>query len=163
MNHTRRELLGSLAAPALLSQAAGSSSAKAPISIDVGRQLFFDDHLIADTTLNRTFHKPRIHPASPILKPETALEMNDGVMPAAAPFSDGVWYDPKDKLFKLWYIAGYDDGFGLALSEDGIEWRRPALDVVPGTNRVLKPIPGYIRNGSTVWLEPRGHRSRSAL
>jgi hypothetical protein len=21
-------------------------------------------------------------------------------------FSDGVWYDPKDRLFKMWYMGG---------------------------------------------------------
>ncbi len=124
-----------------------------PVSIDLGRQLLVDDWLIDETSLKRTFHKPRIHPASPVLKPETPIELNNGIMPAACPFSDGVLYDPKDKLFKMWYIAGYDDGFCYATSEDGIQWQRPQLDVVPGTNRVLAPIPGYIRNGSTVWLD----------
>lgn len=32
-------------------------------------------------------------------------------------------------------------------------WRQPELDVVSGTNRVLAPIPGYERNGCTVWLD----------
>ena len=35
------------------------------ITIDVGRQLFVDDFLIAETTLTRTFHLPKYHPASP--------------------------------------------------------------------------------------------------
>jgi len=128
-------------------------------SIDVGRQLFVDDVLTESNTLPRTFHKPTIHPASPLLKPETPLETGNGVIPAASPFSDGVWYDPKDKLYKLWYIAGYDDGFALATSTDGLHWERTNLDVVPGTNRVMKPRvpppgqPGFIRNGSTVWLD----------
>ena len=157
MIYLRREFVRSLFLAGSASRLAHSAQIKgarsSPVSIDLGRQLFVDDYLIAQTTLHRTFHKPRIHSASPVLKPETPLEMNNGVMPAAAPFSDGVWYDPADRLYKMWYIAGYDDGFGYAISEDGIEWRRPKLDVVPGTNRVLAPIPGYVRNGSTVWLD----------
>jgi hypothetical protein len=35
------------------------------IPIDVGRQLFVDDFLIAETTLKRTFHLAKYHPASP--------------------------------------------------------------------------------------------------
>src|SRR5262245_59330272 len=40
------------------------------ILIDVGRQLFVDDFLIANSTLTRTFHLPKYHPASPVLKPD---------------------------------------------------------------------------------------------
>src|SRR5436190_17057704 len=36
------------------------------IRIDIGRQLFVDDFLIAETTLKRTFHLAKYHPASPI-------------------------------------------------------------------------------------------------
>ncbi len=129
------------------------SQASPPVSIDVGRQLFVDDFLIGDSSLSRQFHKPYIHPSSPVMKAETAMELNHGVMPAAAPFGDGVWYDAKEQLYKMWYIAGYDDGFGYAISKDGFHWERPTLDVVPGTNRTLAPIPGYVRNGSTVWLD----------
>src|SRR5690349_20556807 len=38
-------------------------SPPAVIPIDVGRQLFVDDFLIADTTLTRTFHQPVYHEA----------------------------------------------------------------------------------------------------
>lgn len=47
----------------------------AVIGIDVGRQLFVDDFLIAETTLKRTFHMPVKHPANPVLKPETPIEL----------------------------------------------------------------------------------------
>ena len=40
------------------------------IPIDVGRQLFVDDFLVAGTTLKRTFHLAKYHPASPVLKPD---------------------------------------------------------------------------------------------
>jgi hypothetical protein len=127
--------------------------ASPPVVIDVGRQLFVDDFLIGESTLERRFHKPYVHSSSPVIRPETAIELNHGVMPAAAPFGDGVWFDAKDQLYKMWYIAGYDDGFGYAISRDGLHWERPTLDVVAGTNRTLAQIPGYVRNGSTVWLD----------
>jgi hypothetical protein len=127
--------------------------AQAPVSIDTGRQLLVDDLLVGETTLRRTFHKPRIHPASPILKPETPLEMNNGYCPVACPFSDGVFYDPKDRLFKMWYHAGWFDGVAYAISEDGIRWKRPNLDVEPGTNRVLPRRDPFQRDGACVWLD----------
>src|SRR2546429_582931 len=74
---------------------------------------------------------------NPILKPETSLEMNNGICPVACPFHDGVFYDPKDQLFRMWYHAGWFDGIGYAISQDGLHWERPMLDVEPGTNRVL--------------------------
>src|SRR6478672_2429142 len=39
----------------------------AVIPIDVGRQLFVDDFLIAQTTLTRTYHTAKYHAATPIL------------------------------------------------------------------------------------------------
>lgn len=123
------------------------------IPIDTGRQLFVDDFLIEYTNLNRKFHQPVKHPANPLLRPETSIEMNEGLCPMAAPFSDGCFYDPQDKLFKLWYMAGWFDGTALATSSDGIHWERPALDVVPDTNMVLAPKNDLRRDGASVWLD----------
>lgn len=123
------------------------------IPIDVGRQLFIDEFLIEYTNLERKFHQPIKHESSPVLKPETAIEMNHGYCPMAAPFSDGCFYDPKDKLFKLWYMAGWFDGTALATSSDGINWERQKLDVVPGTNLILAPKDDFRRDGCSVWLD----------
>jgi hypothetical protein len=125
----------------------------APIRIDVGRQLFVDDYLIAETSFKRTFHKPRIHQASPVLAPETPLEMNNGFCPVACPFQDGVFYDPKDRLYKIWYEAGWFDGTAYAYSEDGLKWIRPNLDVEAGTNRVLPRRDPFQRDGAGIWLD----------
>jgi hypothetical protein len=119
------------------------------IPIDVGRQLLVDDFLIADTTLTRTFHLPKYHPASPVLKPDQPWEMKNPDHAAAMVFSDGVWYDPKDQLFKMWYMVGESAATGYATSRDGIKWTKPALDVRPPTNIVQ---PGG-RDSSTVWLD----------
>ena len=93
--------------------------------IDVGRQLFVDDHLISETTLTRTFHRARLHEKNPVLAPETPTEMcvlDRGSIPVAAPFDDGVFYDPNDRLFKMWYHGGWFDGNCYAVSKDGLSW-----------------------------------------
>jgi len=127
------------------------------IPIDVGRQLFVDDFLIEDTTFVRTYHRPVYHPANPILKPETATELRDDVAErtkqplnaAAMVFSDGVFFDPRDRVFKMWYMAGYGGATGHAISHDGVAWIRPSFDVVPGTNIVNQAV----RDSGTVWLD----------
>lgn len=125
----------------------------AVIPIDVGRQLFVDDFLIESTNLTRCFGKPEVHPQSPVLVPQTDEELDAGNCPMAAPFNDGVWYDPEDELFKMWYMPGWFHSTALAVSEDGLHWERPDLDVVPGTNLVWPNRDGYDRDGCLVWLD----------
>jgi hypothetical protein len=127
------------------------------VPIDVGRQLFVDDFLIEETSLTRVFHAADYHPACPILTPRMRWEQYDEYAertrtrsnPAAMPFSDGVFYDPEDRLFKMWYMGGYSQNTCYATSHDGIAWDRPTLDVVPNTNIVST---GH-RDSSTVWLD----------
>ena len=114
------------------------------ICVDVGRQLFVDDFLVADTTMVRTWHKPRKDRRNPLLKPETLLERGLArsgrqAGPMAAPFSGGVWYDGLDGLFKCWYCAGWQDSLAYAYSTNGLDWVRPELKVLPGSNRVVQP------------------------
>jgi len=128
------------------------------IPIDVGRQLFVDNFIIEKTTLQRHYHRPAYHALNPILKPDKPWECEDAAR-AAAPFSDGVFYDPKDGLFKMWYMGGYIASTCLATSRDGIHWDKPSFDVRPGTNEVLshrdvEPASGgRYRDSSTVWLD----------
>ncbi len=121
------------------------------IPIDVGRQLFVDDFLVERTTLHRTHHLPKYHPASPVLQADRPWEhKQDSRGPMAMPFSGGVWYDPDDQLFKMWYFADYDDRhLCYATSTDGIHWEKPSLDVVPGTNIVFPNLTG----SRMVWLD----------
>jgi len=125
----------------------------AVIPIDVGRQLFVDDFLIERTTLKRTFHTATYHPASPVLvadKPwEEKGKIRDYIGRHAMPFSDGVWYDAKEKRYKMWYMAGVLDSTCLATSKDGIHWEKPDWGVVPGTNVVH---PGN-RDSCTIWFD----------
>ena len=114
------------------------------ISIDLGRQLFVDDFLIEDTTLNRTFHSARMYPGNPVLDVPT--------------YSGGIWYDSYEGVFKNWHNLGRD-GIGYATSQDGIHWEKPALDVVEGTNIVLEhtdpwaPSQRYNCDTTSVWID----------
>ena len=125
------------------------------IPIDVGRQLFVDDFLIEQTTLQRTFHTPQYYKHNPVIKPDKPWEdQRRGWF--AAPFSGGAWYDPEDKLFKMWYTGGFLSSMCYATSEDGIGWKKPVLDVRENTNVVLEPVlEGRRRyfDTNTVWLD----------
>jgi hypothetical protein len=129
----------------------------AVVPIDVGRQLFVDDFLIEHTTMSRTYHKAVYHSTNPVLAPEHEWEVYDDLAartkqlgnPSAMVFSDGVFFDPKDRKFKIWYMAGYGRYTCAAESSDGIKWSKPTFDVKPGTNIVhINP-----RDSSTVWLD----------
>ncbi len=107
------------------------------VPIDVGRQLFVDDFLIEKTDMRRSYYLAEKYEGNPILKPETALEINRPRNSIACPKDGGVWWDPAKKVFKMWYEAGWIHTICYATSTDGLRWERPALDIEPGTNRVL--------------------------
>lgn len=109
----------------------------AVIPIDIGRQLFVDDFLVEKSTLERVYHKPQKYRGNPILKPETELELQGDKNAAAVPKSGGLWWDPSEKIFKLWYEAGWIGTICYATSQDGLHWNKPSFDIKPGTNQVL--------------------------
>lgn len=117
------------------------------ISIDVGRQLFVDDFLIEKTDLKRTWHQAEYYAGNPVLSFEALWERQGASH--AMPFSDGVWFDPADRKFKMWYLAGTDKTC-YAESRDGLRWIKPELDVVPGTNIVFE-LP--TRDSNTIWMD----------
>jgi hypothetical protein len=121
------------------------------IPIDVGRQLFVDDFLVESTTLEREFHQPEWSSDTPILEPERPWELHNG-QPFAAPFSDGVWWDPRERLFKMWYMGGNAVFFCYATSRDGVHWERPDLDEFRKDTNILRIEP-IQRDSSTVWLD----------
>ncbi|MCX6621646.1 MAG: glycosyl hydrolase family 32 [Acidobacteria bacterium] len=127
------------------------------IPIDVGRQLFVDDFLIDKTDLRRQFHAAEYSPSNPVLRPDRPWEQVNYPLidnpklqgPAAQPFSDGVWWDPKARLFKIWYLCGSPFYTCFATSKDGLRWNKPTLDVKPGTNIVQ----ARLGHSSTIWLD----------
>ena len=125
----------------------GGSAETAVRDIDVGRQLFVDDCLVASTQgLVRVFNHPVKELDRPVLWPETDLEreIDPGhgcrFAPVAAAISGGLWWDPAKRVFRLWYEAGWMKHLCYAESKDGIRWERPDCGVVPGTNRVLPDV-----------------------
>ena len=124
-----------------------------PLVLRPGRQLFVDDWLIESTDCIRIFHSLIPFDGNPVLKPETELEIGDGSQPLAAPFNDGVWYDPSDHLYKLYYHAGWFRGTACAVSTDGIRWERPDFGVEGHTNAILPIRPDFRRDGGLVWLD----------
>lgn len=131
----------------------------AVINIDVGRQLFVDDFLIAETNLKRVWHQPVKHAGNPVLKPENLWEVGITRTPMAAPFSDGCFYDPHSKRYLLWYSCAWYDSTALAVSRDGLQWERPLLDVFPGTNKVMLKGNGLWRRDTvSIWLDHDAER-----
>jgi hypothetical protein len=119
------------------------------IPIDLGRQLFVDDFLVEETTLLREFHRPVKHSANPVLTSITDLERGDG-LPVATPKSGGLWWDPTEQNYKLWYEAGWLGSLAYAISKDGLHWHRPALDPVNKSNRI---VPDLRPDSTTVFLD----------
>ena len=123
------------------------------IDIRVGRQLFVDDFLIAETDLVRVEGKPETQP-QPLLQPDTEMELNSGYCTCACPFNGGVFYDPQSAAYKMWYQAGWFDGSAYAESKDGLHWKRlHELDPSCSSDRVLPRVPGQMRDGDAVWLD----------
>ena len=95
-----------------------------PIQIGSEEQLFLDDYIIERVeNITRCINPAVKHPAGPVLQPDKEWEKNLALL------FGRVMVDDDEKLFKMWY---YCDGGQLAyaISKDGINWDKPALDVV---------------------------------
>ncbi len=103
------------------------------IPIDIGRQLFVDDFLIEKTTLRRTFHQAKKFAGNPVFKAETERELGKSTQgergEEATTFTGqgGVFYDPAERHFKLFYVAGWRGPLSLATSPDLKTWTRHGL------------------------------------
>jgi len=129
----------------------------AVIPINVGRQLFVDDFLIEKTDLKRSFHQAKKHEGNPVFKPETKYELDpvglEGNQQAVCYLGHGgVFHDPKDNLFKMFYTAGWRGGLALATSPDLLKWTRPEIGTVGG-NLLLPPGKDWAGGDNSVWLD----------
>ena len=115
------------------------------IDISVGRQLFADDFLIESmTNLSRTYAIAEQHSGNPVLVPDHDVERSASAQ-VARPLGDGVWWDPTNYHFKMWYRAGAKGATALAISTNGTNWAKPALHG-PGSSSVVQPDPSRSAN-----------------
>jgi len=141
---------------------------KASIPIDVGRQLFVDDFLIEKVDMKRTFHQAQKHAASPVFKAETTNEMgassSGGRGQEATCYlgHGGVFFDPRDGVFKMFYTAGWRGGLALATSRDLLHWTRPDLGFPPGGNRLLAQG-NDAGHDNCVWLDVNAKRPEERI
>jgi len=92
------------------------------IPIDVGRQLFVDDFLIESTDLKRVFHRAEKFAGNPVFRPETEVEKKRNEVVYLG--QGGVFYDPAESLFKMFYTAGWRGPLAMATSPDLKTWTR---------------------------------------
>jgi predicted neuraminidase len=102
------------------------------VPIDVGRQFFVDDFLIEERTMERTFHQAQKVADNPVFKAETEQESvgfshGDGGRHEATVYlgNGGVFYDPDEGLFKMFYVSGWRGTLNMAVSSDLLTWHRP--------------------------------------
>jgi len=138
-------------------------SPPAVIPIDVGRQLFVDDFLIEQTNLQRTMHLAEKYSGNPVMSPTTRSELMalgsqsaqreaGGQQAVCYLGHGGVFYDPAEKGFVMFYTAGWRGGLAKAVSRDGIHWEKPNLGVLT-ENLLLPPGPGLAGGDNSVWLD----------
>jgi len=106
---------------------AATTSAQEAIPVGHCRQLFVDDHVIAErANVDLTLHQPTKYAENPVLRAEHPWE-SKGVA-----IYGTVTYDDADDTFKMWYRAIDDTCYACyATSRDGIHWEKPVLNAMP--------------------------------
>ena len=128
------------------------------IPIDLGRQLFVDDFLVEHTTLKRTFHHAKKFEGNPVFKAESERELapssqgERGEEATTFTGQGGVFYDPSEKLFKLFYVAGWRGPLSLATSPDMKTWTRRGQLLAEGL-RWTGPKLATGGSDNCVWLD----------
>lgn len=99
-------------------------------------QLFLDEEVIDHANrLQRVIHQPIKHFENPLYTVGAPWE-GDGMT-----YLGGVYQDPRENIWKAWYVSLYPPEYPeiifavcMIVSDDGIHWRRPELDVFRGHN-----------------------------
>ncbi|HRQ88795.1 MAG TPA: exo-alpha-sialidase, partial [Bacteroidia bacterium] len=99
------------------------------IPIDLGRQLFVDDFLIESTDLRRIFHQAEKYEGNPVFRAETEEEKKRNEVVYLG--QGGVFYDPAEGLFKMFYTAGWRGPLAMATSPDLKHWTRRSDVLLP--------------------------------
>lgn len=109
------------------------------INLDSRHSLFLDDFLIEDkVNVTRRINQPEKYENNPVLAPDLEHPWEGRVSGIS------VLYDEEEHLFKMWYNATnlvlsrpdqaspdyiYDTFICYATSKDGIQWKKPELEV----------------------------------
>jgi hypothetical protein len=106
-----------------------SGLSPSPLLIGTDTVLLLDDLTVAETRhCRQTFHRAVKDPANPIL---TATEPWEGRGPYT--WCTRLLWNPDTRQYDLWYIGfRVEDNhyrWGLAVSEDGLVWRKPDLGI----------------------------------
>jgi hypothetical protein len=125
------------------------------IPVNVGRQLFVDDFLVASVDgLSLTYHTASVDP-EPLSEPKpdefyTFIRSNGLTVVSyfAAPYSDGVWWDAYRQRFRVWILTA-NNALRLMESDDGIDWERATL--ANGSEILMEVPPG--RDSGSVWVD----------
>ena len=103
-----------------------------------GKQLFIDDHLVADMQgVRKRLNQPVKYENNPVLKRDQKWEVS-------GPGYATILYDAEEKLFKVWYENWDRDGESrasllYATSLNGIDWHKQLVDKEKQTNLVAQP------------------------
>ena len=99
--------------------------------------LFLDNRLYEYVrAFRRRLNQPLQYAGNPIMEPELPQEFNRVLLYGS------VIRDPDTGLFRMWYSSSAHEPKSVshllyAESDDGYVWRKPSLDIVPGTNIVM--------------------------
>ena len=134
--------------------------------IDVGdqKQLFLDDGFLVERAegIRYVMHHPVKHPRNPLIVPDMPWELQ-------VQLYGSVLWDEEDQIYKMWYTNrtckyGKDSAvlMAYATSEDGINWTKPTLNILPHegsakNNLLLDPGPGG--SGGVCVLKIPGERN----
>jgi len=134
------------------------------ISIEVGRQLFVDDFLIENTTLKRSYHTAEKLAGNPVFQPATKHEFaasslgERGQEAVCYLGHGGIFFDPAERHFKMFYTAGWRGPLALATSTDLQQWKRPPLGILEDNLLLAK---GNDAGGdNSVWLDLASKEAR---
>ena len=104
---------------------------KEPLGVDGTKQLFIDDHCLAELRgVRKQLNRPRKHPGNPVL---TRTEPWEEVYVS---LYGNVIYDEAEGLFQMWYSSRFLTDGGTkkvncvchATSRDGIDWQRTPVN-----------------------------------
>ena len=125
------------------------------IPIDVGRQLFVDDFLVEKTNLVRVFHQAKKYEGNPVFYPETSYELDENKGYSAVTYlgHGGVFFDPAEGLFKMFYTAGWRGGLAMATSQNLIDWERPDMGIIGHSNLLFPGDQLWAGEDNSIWLD----------